>query len=61
LTTVRFVPGPGAYPQPSTLAPNGKYYVSKYKNSGAPTINPARSERFPTLSKCTLYFIKLIF
>lgn len=47
LTTARTVPGPGAYPLLSTLTPKGKYFVSKFKDSGAPIIPPARSARFP--------------
>jgi hypothetical protein len=47
LTTVRIVPGPGTYPAYDTLRPNGKYFVSKFKNSGAGSFAPLRSTRFP--------------
>lgn len=49
LTTRRHVPGPGTYPVYDTITPNGKLFNSKYKNSGAPTISPAKSARFPDL------------
>jgi len=44
--TSKDAPGPGAYPTPATISPNGKYFVSKFKNSGANTFPPARSSRF---------------
>lgn len=49
LTTVRHVPGPGAYPNYETITPKGQYFVSKFKNSGANTFAPPRSARFPAL------------
>jgi len=49
LTSPKFVPGPGAYPQLETLTPKGKYYVSKFKSSGATLIAPSRSKRFTEL------------
>jgi len=45
-STGRHVPGPGAYPTPQTISPNGRYFVSKFKNSGANTFSPSRSSRF---------------
>jgi len=47
LTTIRHVPGPGTYPAYDTLRPSGKYFVSKFKNSGASSFAPPRSSRFP--------------
>jgi len=44
--TSKDAPGPGAYPTIQTTSPNGKYFVSKFKNSGANTFPPARSSRF---------------
>jgi len=49
LTSPKFVPGPGAYPQLETLTSKGKYFVSKFKGSGATLIAPARSKRFTEL------------
>jgi len=46
LTSPKFVPGPGSYPPTETLNVKGKYYVSKFKSSGATLISPARSKRF---------------
>lgn len=46
MTTSRLVPGPGAYPQFSTLSPKGEYFVSKFKNSGASSFAPPKSARF---------------
>lgn len=36
-------PGPGQYDKYETVQPTGKIYLSKYKSSGAPMINPAHS------------------
>lgn len=40
------VPGPGAYRTIDDINTKGKYWLSKFKNSGASIISPARSERF---------------
>jgi len=42
------VPGPGTYGTIGAIDPKGKYNVSKFKNSGASIIAPARSQRWPT-------------
>lgn len=39
-------PGPGAYEPKAALNEKGSYYLSKYKSSGATTIDPATSARF---------------
>jgi hypothetical protein len=39
-------PGPGTYQVPPSISKNGKYFLSKYKGSGANIISPARSHRF---------------
>ena len=49
MTTVRNNPGPGAYEPRPALNNKGAYFVSKFKNSMATTINPARSARFKDL------------
>jgi len=41
--TGKNVPGPGQYPLVGNISKNGKYFVSKFKNSGAPTIAPRSS------------------
>ena len=43
---LRNFPGPGAYESKPVLNNNGVYFVSKFKNSGACTINPSKSARF---------------
>jgi hypothetical protein len=45
-TTAMFTPGPGQYQVPQSVNEKGNYFVSKYKNSSATVINPARSVRF---------------
>ena len=42
----RNFPGPGAYESKPVLNNNGVYFLSKFKNSGACTINPSKSARF---------------
>jgi hypothetical protein len=49
LTSPKFVPGPGTYPVLETISPKGKYYLSKFKGSGATLISPAHSRRFTEL------------
>ena len=61
LTTKRIVPGPGAYPAYDTLRPNGKYFVSKFKNSGSSTFAPPRSARFPALKDGIIKNIEISF
>lgn len=41
-----FTPGPGTYESVQTIQPKGKYFVSKFKSSGATLVSPARSRRF---------------
>jgi hypothetical protein len=45
-TTFLDSPGPGTYQQCETIKKDGKYYISKYKSSGATLINPSKSKRF---------------
>jgi hypothetical protein len=40
LITTKTVPGPGAYNVGETINKKGKYFVSKYHDSGATTIAP---------------------
>jgi len=46
LVSPKFVPGPGAYPIPESINSRGNYHLSKFTNSGATLISPARSKRF---------------
>mmetsp|Transcript_35612 Transcript_35612/g.34646 ORF Transcript_35612/g.34646 Transcript_35612/m.34646 type:complete len:149 (+) Transcript_35612:450-896(+) len=46
MTTVKINPGPGAYENKPALNDKGSYFVSKFQNSMATTINPSRSVRF---------------
>eukprot|EP01015_Nassula_variabilis_P014701 TRINITY_DN2218_c0_g1_i8.p1 TRINITY_DN2218_c0_g1~~TRINITY_DN2218_c0_g1_i8.p1 ORF type:complete len:257 (-),score=50.47 TRINITY_DN2218_c0_g1_i8:90-860(-) len=46
MTTNLKSPGPGAYDAYQTINPKGKHFVSKFKSSGATTINPSHSSRF---------------
>jgi len=46
LTSSKSVPGPGTYPVIEATNLKGKYYLSKFKGSGATSINPPRSKRF---------------
>ena len=45
-TSTLKVPGPGQYNNLSSITTNGKFFLSNYKDSKAPVINPARSARF---------------
>ena len=45
-TSTLKVPGPGQYNNISSITGDGKFFFSKYKDSKAPVINPARSGRF---------------
>ena len=45
-TTSQITPGPGRYQPGSSVNEKGSYFVSKFKNSMATVINPARSIRF---------------
>jgi hypothetical protein len=47
-TTVKIVPGPGAYVNKEAieLNPMGQYHLSNHRNSKAKTFNPPRSQRF---------------
>lgn len=47
----KYVPGPGAYPITPSITPDGKYFESKFRSSGALSFNPARSKRFPEQNK----------
>jgi hypothetical protein len=47
MTTIKINPGPGAYEKEETITKTGKLFMSKHKSSGATTINPATSKRFP--------------
>jgi hypothetical protein len=47
-STADLNPGPGSYDKYETIRPVGKIFVSKYKSSGATTIDPANSRRFKT-------------
>lgn len=40
ITTIKKNPGPGAYENYETIKDKGNLFVSKYKSSGATTINP---------------------
>mmetsp|Transcript_10388 Transcript_10388/g.7752 ORF Transcript_10388/g.7752 Transcript_10388/m.7752 type:complete len:135 (+) Transcript_10388:424-828(+) len=42
-------PGPGQYEPKPSLNPTGTYFVSKFRNSFAQTMAPARSQRFISL------------
>lgn len=42
-------PGPGAYENPEATEANGKYYISKFHDSGARFFNPQSSPRFSHL------------
>lgn len=55
------VPGPGQYDNVSSITTNGKFFLSKYKDSKAPVINPARSERFNKTPSKGLLFSYLLF
>jgi hypothetical protein len=46
MTTIKINPGPGQYEKIETIHKIGKIYISKYRSSGATTINPAHSKRF---------------
>jgi hypothetical protein len=54
-TTQKIVPGPGNYKHYEAISPNGRYGLSKYKNSLAKTWNPKSSERFYKSSKEKCY------
>lgn len=41
----RGIPGPGSYEFRSSVNAKGYQFLSKYKSSGAPTINPPQSKR----------------
>jgi len=51
MTELKKVPGAGSYPVPSTINERGKYFLSKFRSSGATTFNPPRSKRFPEEAK----------
>lgn len=40
------IPGPGSYPMLPSISKDGKYYLSKFKNSKASAFNPPSSKRF---------------
>ena len=40
------IPGPGSYPVLPSISKDGKYFVSKFKNSKASAFNPPTSKRF---------------
>lgn len=46
MSTIRINPGPGAYEPKPTLNKTGTYFLSKFQNSMASTMSPARSLRF---------------
>jgi hypothetical protein len=46
MSTIRINPGPGAYESKPALNENGNYFLSKFANSMAATMSPARSMRF---------------
>lgn len=46
MNSFKHVPGPGAYSTIDTINLKGKYSTSKFKNSGASIIAPARSQRW---------------
>jgi len=46
LVSSKSVPGPGTYPVIEATNIKGKYYLSKFKGSGATLISPSRSKRF---------------
>jgi len=43
LTSAKYVPGPGAYEPKPSLNEKGNYFVSKYRNSLATSIDPPSS------------------
>ena len=45
-TSARFNPGPGTYDPKNNLDPQGKYFVAKIKNSGAPSFSLPSLQRF---------------
>lgn len=45
------VPGPGTYDVFPTISKDGRYVISKFKNSGASNFNPPSSQRFFRLDK----------
>jgi len=49
LNSLKHVPGPGTYQSVETINAKGKYFVSKFKSSGATLVSPARSKRFDEL------------
>lgn len=49
MNSLKHVPGPGTYQSVETITPKGKYFVSKFKSSGATLVSPARSKRFNEL------------
>ena len=46
MTTIKINPGPGAYETKPAINDKGSYFVSKFHNSLAATMSPARSLRF---------------
>lgn len=47
LVSNKYVPGPGAYNPPGQISKDGKYFVSKFKNTGA--IANMTSQRWGTV------------
>jgi len=50
-TTQRIVPGPDVYDFTQEMSPKGKYFATKYHNSGSKAWNPPSSQRFNKSSK----------
>ena len=54
--TSKKTPGAGAYSPKLDTQPEGKYFMSAFRNSGATIFNPARSQRFAAPSRDKLAF-----